>query len=256
VGTYSTYYTLSELYSEYFTSRGGWIRISKIFGGLALSEDPSKISLETLIAERELYENPLTEKQKSILEAAESLFAEAGFSETSTAAIARKAGVTEKTLFKHFPTKQDLLRRILFPLILRTIVPMQVRMMRKFFENAPDDFEGLFVGLALNRWAELRQLGPRIKIVIIEVLQDSHLRQQAQAIFLEHAWPIVLERIKHFQKRGDIRQDVSTEDIATLITTLIIGQGMRRAILAPDVPYDDERDARILCDLIFSGVKG
>lgn len=220
-----------------------------------MTDDPSKISLETLLAERELYENPLTEKQKSILEAAESLFAEAGFNETSTAAIARKAGVTEKTLFKHFPTKQDLLRRILFPLILRTIVPLQIRMMRKFFENAPDDFEGLFVGLALNRWAELRQLGPRIKLVIIEVLQDSHLRQQAQAIFLEHAWPVILERIEHFQKRGDLRQDVSASDIAQVIATLVIGQGMKRAILAPENHYDNERDARILCDLIFSGVK-
>lgn len=225
------------------------------FEGLTVTDDPSKISLETLLSERELYENPLTEKQKAILEAAETLFAESGFSETSTASIARKAGVTEKTLFKHFPTKQDLLRRILFPLILRTMVPMQARMMRKFFEKAPDDFESLFVGLALNRWTELRQLGPRIKLVIIEVLQDSHLRQQAQAIFLEHAWPLILERVEHFQKRGDLRQDISAPDIATMIATLVIGQGMRRAILAPDLHYDDERDARMLCDLVFSGVK-
>jgi AcrR family transcriptional regulator len=225
------------------------------FEGLGVTKEPSKIDIETLLAERELYENPLTEKQKAILDAAETLFAEAGFSETSTAAIARKAGVTEKTLFKHFPTKQLLLRRILFPLILHTLVPMQVRMMRKFFESAPDNFEGLFVGLSLNRWAELRQLGPRIKLVIIEILQDAHLRQQAQAIFLEHAWPTILERVEYFQKRGEIRQDISTKDIATLIATVVIGQGMARAILAPETRQDDERDARILCDLIFSGVK-
>jgi AcrR family transcriptional regulator len=225
------------------------------YGGLAVTKDPSKIDIETLIAERELYENPLTEKQKAILEAAETLFAEAGYNETSTAAIARKAGVTEKTLFKHFPTKQHLLRRILFPLILHTIVPMQVRMVRKFFESAPDNFEGLFVALSLNRWALLRQLGPRIKLVIIEILQDAHLRQQAQALFLEHVWPTILERVEYFQKRGEIRQDASTKDIARLIATVIIGQGMTRAILASDAPYDDERDARILCNLIFLGVK-
>jgi AcrR family transcriptional regulator len=220
-----------------------------------MADNPSNIDLQTLLAEQELYENPLTEKQKAILEAAESLFAEAGYSETSTANIAKRAGVTEKTLFKHFPTKQDLLRRILFPLILRTIVPVQARMMRKFFESAPDDFEALFVGLARNRWSELRQLGPRIKLVIVEVLQDAHLRKQAQTLFMEHAWPMILERVEYFQKRGAIRQDMKASDMASILATVIIGQGMIRAILAPENHHDDERDARILCELLISGLK-
>ncbi len=197
----------------------------------------------------------MTEKQKAILEAAETLFAEAGYGETSTASIARKAGVTEKTLFKHFPTKQLLLRRILFPLILHSIVPMQARMVRKFLESAPDNFEDLFVGLSLNRWAELRQLGPRIKLVIIEILQNTHLRQQAQTLFLEHAWPTIFERVEHFQKRGEIRTDISASDITSTIVTLVIGKGMTRAIFASDSEIDDERDARILCELVVSGIK-
>jgi len=220
-----------------------------------LTKEQFKMDMDALLAERDLFENPLTEKQRAILEAAETLFAEAGYSETSTANIARQAGVTEKTLFKHFPTKQILLRRILFPLILRTIVPLQVRMMRKFLEEAPDDFQGFFIGLALNRWTELRQLGPRIKLVIIEILQDAHLRQQALNLFKEHAWPSILERIEFFQKRGELRQDMPAADIANLLTTTIISQGMRRAILAPDTSFDDSRDAQVLCELIFSGIR-
>lgn len=74
-----------------------------------------EIDLEAMARELDLYDRPLTEKQRNILDAAEELFANKGFAETPTAEIARKAGVTEKTLFKHFPTKLTLFKRVLFP---------------------------------------------------------------------------------------------------------------------------------------------
>lgn len=48
-------------------------------------------------------------KKERILLTALKLFAEQGFRETSTAQIARKAGVANGTLFHYFPTKDDLI---------------------------------------------------------------------------------------------------------------------------------------------------
>ncbi len=47
-----------------------------------------------------------------IVEAAADLFAELGYAATSTARIAREAGVSEGTLFHHFPSKRSLLARV------------------------------------------------------------------------------------------------------------------------------------------------
>ncbi|GGH41293.1 TetR/AcrR family transcriptional regulator [Microbacterium album] len=46
--------------------------------------------------------------RRALLSAAMELFAERGFDGTTTAAIAARAGVTEMTLFRHFPTKAAL----------------------------------------------------------------------------------------------------------------------------------------------------
>lgn len=54
-------------------------------------------------------ETPREEKVVELLDAAESLFRERGFLGTSTARIARRAGVSEKTLFWYFPSKDHLL---------------------------------------------------------------------------------------------------------------------------------------------------
>lgn len=48
-------------------------------------------------------------KVEAILDVAERLFAERGFTTTSTALLARTAGVSERTLFWYFPTKDHLL---------------------------------------------------------------------------------------------------------------------------------------------------
>ncbi|MFL6177023.1 MAG: TetR/AcrR family transcriptional regulator [Ornithinibacter sp.] len=47
--------------------------------------------------------------RQALLESALALFAEQGYDATTTAAIARRAGVSEMTLFRHFATKDALL---------------------------------------------------------------------------------------------------------------------------------------------------
>jgi AcrR family transcriptional regulator len=50
-----------------------------------------------------------TDKRQAILDSALALFVEQGFHATSTASIARAAGVATGTLFHHFPSKEALL---------------------------------------------------------------------------------------------------------------------------------------------------
>jgi len=54
----------------------------------------------------------MTEKKERIIEAALHLFAEEGFKATSTSKVARKAGVSEGLIFRHFQNKDGLLQAI------------------------------------------------------------------------------------------------------------------------------------------------
>lgn len=51
-------------------------------------------------------EEGLTEKQKKIIIAAIESFSEKGYAATSTSEIAKKAGVAEGTIFRHYKTKK------------------------------------------------------------------------------------------------------------------------------------------------------
>lgn len=48
----------------------------------------------------------LTPKQAKILQAAVEIFAEKGYAATSTSEIAKRAGVAEGTIFRHYKTKK------------------------------------------------------------------------------------------------------------------------------------------------------
>ncbi len=55
----------------------------------------------------------MTEKQENIVNAAMELFAEEGFKSTSTSKVAKKAGVSEGLIFRHFKNKNGLLEAII-----------------------------------------------------------------------------------------------------------------------------------------------
>lgn len=55
----------------------------------------------------------MTEKQEKILEAALALFAQEGFKATSTSKVAKKAGVSEGLIFRHYGNKEGLLNAIM-----------------------------------------------------------------------------------------------------------------------------------------------
>ena len=55
----------------------------------------------------------MTEKQEKIVNAALELFAEEGYKSTSTSKVAKRAGVSEGLIFRHFTNKEGLLQAII-----------------------------------------------------------------------------------------------------------------------------------------------
>ncbi|WP_052488047.1 TetR/AcrR family transcriptional regulator [Gordoniibacillus kamchatkensis] len=72
-------------------------------------------------------EDKVTEKQIRILQAAVETFSEKGYASASTSEIAKKAGVAEGTIFRHFKTKNDLLLSIVTPMISKIIAPLMMK---------------------------------------------------------------------------------------------------------------------------------
>ena len=69
--------------------------------------------------QRQINNKDMPAGKKKVLAAALELFSNNGFHATTTAQIAQLAGVSEGTIYKYFPSKNELLKQLLTPLFLK-----------------------------------------------------------------------------------------------------------------------------------------
>lgn len=67
--------------------------------------------------EQQLAQAPMPPGKKKVFLAALKLFADKGFHATTTAKIAQQVGVSEGTIYKYFTSKEDLLMKLLSPML-------------------------------------------------------------------------------------------------------------------------------------------
>lgn len=73
---------------------------------------------QVLLNYEELLDNaPMPDGKKKVLKTALKLFSNNGFHATTTAKIAKQAGVSEGTIYKYFSSKDDLLAKLLQPIL-------------------------------------------------------------------------------------------------------------------------------------------
>src|SRR5919197_3375500 len=99
-----------------------------------------RLSAKTLRGESARYERPRTEKEAAILQAATTIFGARGYRDARTADIAAAAGVTERTLFRYFPSKDTLYRRVMFPAVLAATMPRELNETGKLFASDSESF--------------------------------------------------------------------------------------------------------------------
>ena len=147
-----------------------------------------------------------------ILAAAEEVFAAAG-ADGSTEAVARHAGVGIGTVFRHFPTKQELIEA--------TVVRhFELLILRAHELGAHDD-----PGAALRELVEVMVGGTATKILLLGLLGDavteSVLRVSRE---LRAAVRALLRRA---QQAGAVRDDVSVDDLYLLVRGLALAGAQR-----------------------------
>src|ERR1044072_7791938 len=101
-----------------------------------------RISLRDLEQETDKFLEQATEKEKAIVAAAAELLGQRGVDGATTAEIAGRANVTEKTLFRYFPSKKDLVKRVLFPPLLRGALDREWEKFEALFKHADPTLKG------------------------------------------------------------------------------------------------------------------
>ena len=154
-----------------------------------------------------------------ILSAAEAVFAARGTG-ASTEEVAREAGVAVGTVFRHFPTKQDLLRAIMKGLLERlTAAAVQL------VEDG-DSTEGLFV------FVEQVVEEAAAKTAVVDLLSQMGTQVEAAPALegLKQAVGTLLQRAQH---TGAARADIGPAEVTALLAA--ISEGAVHGAWAPDL---------------------
>ena len=211
----------------------------------------SNFNLLDRIAEITKKSEKQTPKQKKILEVAITTFAEKGYSNTSTAEIAKLAGVAEGTIFKHYGTKENLLLAIMVPFLKDHASSLVDELFTELMDEKIS-FKQFIRNLLKNRIEFLSKNKEIFLVFFKEFIYKEELKKELIPYFLEKAAPRLKEVIEIAQKRGEII-DKPVIQITNMIATTIAGFLITRfAILNVESVNDNEIEE--IVHLIMHGI--
>jgi AcrR family transcriptional regulator len=196
----------------------------------------------------------LTGTRARIVAAALDLFAERGFAQATTAEIARRAGVAEKTLFSHFKTKEALFDQALTPAALELFIAEVSPNHSGILEESWEGLEDFLVALLKNRIGLIAQHPSKFKLILQELLLRPERAQPFRAKFESEIAPRFDKIFRQLRKKGELG-DVEPEVLRRMVGSILFGYSINRFVLAPQRRWDDAKEIRMMVKALVEGFK-
>jgi AcrR family transcriptional regulator len=197
----------------------------------------------------------LTDKQRKIIISAIESFAEKGFSATSTSEIAKKAGVAEGTIFRHYKTKKDLLLAIVAPMMAKFVAPFFIKDLKKVLDQDYENVEDFLRAMLENRREFLIKNLATVRILVQEIPFHPELKD----LFKEHialkVYALFEKLVEHYQEKGQIIQ-IPAYSVFRMIFSSIFGYLIARYMIMPEADWDDEAETERTIQFIMHGLAG
>lgn len=201
------------------------------------------------------FSEPLTDTQRRILTAALETFSERGFAGASTAEIARRAGVAEKTLFAQFKSKQALLERTLTPAVVALAEPRIVEGLREVVRTSHGkSLAALLTAFMNDRLAIVREHPKLLTLVAHEVLLRGTVRKTLATVFQTQIAPQVGVAFADLVARGQLRDDLPPKTIARTLIAATLGYALSRYVLGLEEGTDDREELANVVELLVHGL--
>lgn len=169
------------------------------------------------------------DRRRQLLEVAAELFAARGYRGTTTAELARAAGITEPILYRHFDNKLDLFVTLIDEVGKEVINSWQVAL-----KGVRDPRKRLRVLLAGNPATHER--GRSVYRVIFQAMTDIESDPSISKPLRKHLAMLhsfLKTELAALQKAGAVRTDEPAPALAWLLMNVAIGYGMTSPLKVP-----------------------
>lgn len=165
------------------------------------------------------------DRRRQLLEVATGLFAERGYGGTTTAELARAAGVTEPILYRHFKNKMDLFRTLI-----DEVGHLVIEAWEQALEGVEEPADRLRILLASNPATHER--GRQAYRVIFHAMTELDSQPEVAEDLRQHLGRLhgfLSSEIAQLQKAGVVRDDEPADTLGWMLMDVAIGFG----IIAP-----------------------
>jgi AcrR family transcriptional regulator len=190
-----------------------------------------------------------------ILDAGLALFAERGFDGVTTAEVAARAGVAEKTLFAHFGSKERLYQAALQPAkAWSAMVPEALRTLAPVLADPPTEPRALLRALLENRIRFARAHRREVRLLAQHVLLRPGGADQITEAWQQQLAPLILPLLEGLAANGSLRRDLPASAVVRFVATTALGYVLSAVVLRPDLVWDDEREIEQLVGMLVDGL--
>ncbi len=181
-----------------------------------------------------------------ILKTARHLFAAKGYGSTSTAQIAKEAGIAEGTIFRYFPTKRDLL----IELAIAGWVEILTELLTELSQlSSYDNLEPMM----FNRMLKLDTTLETLKVCFYEAQFHPELQMQIQQEVVEKMIHVAEDFFRTAIERGVYRK-INPRVAARVFLGMFTIAGFSQETLSPLNILSRDEMARGLTDIFLHGV--
>lgn len=242
---------------------------------------PLKELLNAPLEEQQETRRPQTGTDRRILEAALEVFARHGYQGAKTLEIARTAGVSEKTLYQHFKSKEQLFALAVHPTLLDIVEPLVKRCgegLQRIGETSSAENENVGTAdgsrdsaadgsdstppgtlkermriVALERLNFACENPDMLKITLQELLIRDDYREAVTGLWMDQLAPIISTSIEAGMKSGEIRE-LPIATVMRVVVPVLSAYAMIRSLLAPEGRWNDTREVELMLDILFHGL--
>lgn len=201
-------------------------------------------------------EEQMTEKQRNILQASIKLFATKGFHASSTAEIAKEAGVAEGTIFRHYKSKKDILIAVVAPVLIKFAIPFILNDVKRIFrEQEKKSVEEVFTQILINRLELLSTNIKSFRILLQEAFFHEELREAFLNSVVKEAKSLLGKFVELRMESGEIRQ-MPVEVVIRMFISAMFGLVLFKYVVDPKEynQLTDEEHIRLTVDILLNGI--
>ncbi|MFW5845080.1 MAG: TetR/AcrR family transcriptional regulator [Planctomycetota bacterium] len=181
-----------------------------------------------------------------LVAAASSYFLRFGYSRVSTGEIATSVGRSKKTLYKHFPSKEQLLHAVLVRINQRAEEAAAAALQTADLSR-PETLQTLLHDIAISVISSQQLLMDDLQHKANELYQN-HDEQQRQALV-----ELLLPLFRRGVATGSLRGDIDYEDVVTIFV-----QGLRSLVRPLDLTRQEtasQRHLELFIRLLVAGLR-